>query len=227
MYKALLGCYLFVLTNATAFGQASYKAGTIPQLNVNVKVAENWKLNTKLEARQIFREKQPEAPLNQQLKYERTDLSWVLTKKISADNTIGGGYLARLEDGQFTHRLIQQFSSVKELEVFIIAHRVVLDETFSDGSPPEFRLRYRFGGETPLSGRQIDPKEFYGKVNNEYLGLWSDKEADLEIRASLALGYNATDDNKIELGLEYRVNGFSQVVRSQQIWLTIGWFLSI
>ncbi|TDE09237.1 DUF2490 domain-containing protein [Dyadobacter psychrotolerans] len=114
---------------------------------------------------------------------------------MSADNSRGGGYFARLEDGNFTHRLIQQFSNVKDLEVFINAHRIVLDETFSSGTPPEFRLRYRFGAETPLNGRQIDPREFYGKVNNEYLGLLARQEADLEIRASLARGYNVTDDN--------------------------------
>ena len=67
----------------------------------------------------------------------------------------------------------------------------------------------------------------YVKAQNEYLGIWSANTIDLEIRASLALGYNAADDNKVELGFEYRVNEFNQPSKAHQYWATISWFLSI
>lgn len=136
---------MFVVTGVSVFGQPSYKTGSIAQINVNVRIAENWKLNTKLEARQIFREKQPEAPLIQQVKYERTDLVGFLPKRFRLIIQEAGETWPSGKKAILPHRLIQQFSSVKDLEVFINAHRIVLDETFSSGTPPEFRLRYRFG----------------------------------------------------------------------------------
>ena len=227
MYKSFLAFLLYIIIPVTALSQANYRAGTLSQINVNVRVAETWKLNTKLETRQIFSSKKPEALASHRFDYERTDLNFILTKKVSADNTVGGGYLIRLEDERFTHRLIQQFNHVKNLEVLSVAHRIVADETFSADNSPEFRLRYRLGLEMPLNGQQIDPKEFYGKINNEYLGIFSNSDPDLEIRGLAAIGYNASDNNKIELGLEYRINEFNTQTKAQQFWLTIAWFVSI
>ena len=131
------------------------------------------------------------------------------------------------EDRKLAHRLILQFSSVRGYENVIVAHRFVIDETFRSDEPTEFRGRYRLGLEKALSGRVIDPKEFYAKFNNEYLAILADRTMDYEIRGSLALGYNAKDDNKIELGLEYRINEFNQDVNAQQYWVTVGLYLSI
>ncbi|RYY29263.1 MAG: DUF2490 domain-containing protein [Chitinophagaceae bacterium] len=220
--------FLFVsFCTVKLFSQQNYRAGTLTQANVNFSLPRDFKLNTKLEARQIFSKKEPSKKATNGLRYERTDLQLVLTKKVSADNSIGGGYLVRLEDGRFTHRLIQQFNSVRKLEVVTLAHRVVLDESFRSDDPVEIRLRYRLGLEKALNGRSIDPKEFYLKLNNEYLGIFSRENSDLEIRASGAIGYNARDNNKVELGLEYRINEFYTAAKAQQYWLTISWFMSI
>ncbi len=227
MYKIVFSALLVFVISFPGFSQSNYRAGTLSQINVNAKVAERWKLNTKLETRQIFSSREPGKITNNRVQYERTDLAFMLTKKISADNTLGGGYMVRLEEGRFMHRFSQQFSSVNMLDVLNIAHRVLADETFSPVDPAEFRLRYRLGMELPLNGQKIDPKEFYGKFNNEYLGIFSDSNPDLEIRGLLSLGYNAADDNKLEFGVEYRVNGFNEPVNAQQFWLTVAWFVSI
>jgi hypothetical protein len=227
MYRPFLFACVIMLLHLSGYSQKNYRAGTIPQSNINFPVAKKFKLNTKLESRQIFFEQEPGHDKSNNIRYERTDLSVILTRKISADNTIGGGYLVRLEDGKFSHRLIQQFNHVKSYETIRLAHRIVLDETFSSEDPTEIRLRYRLGLERALSGRKIDVREYYLKVNNEYLGIFSSGDPDLEIRASAAVGYNATDDNKVEVGFEYRVNEFNSAVKAQQFWLTIGWFLSV
>ena len=227
MYKYILPIYLLVFIPAAVFSQSVYRAGTLPQLNVNIKISDNLKLNNKLESRQIFSEREDEQPTSNQFRYERTDLTMILTRKLSAANTIGGGYLIRLEDKQFAHRFIQQFNNVTNKEYFRLAHRIVTDETFRKGSAAQVRLRYRLGLEKALNGVNIDPKEFYAKFNNEYLGIYEDKSADLEIRALLALGYNATDNNRVEVGFEYRVNEFNKPVQAQQYWMTIAWFISI
>lgn len=227
MYKFILPVFLLIFAPDAVFSQAVYRAGTLPQLNVNIKISDNLKLNNKLESRQIFSEKEEEQQTRNRFRYERADLTMVLTRKLSAANTVGGGYLIRLEDGRFIHRLIQQFNIVTNNEYARIAHRIVTDETFRRDSAVQVRLRYRIGIEKALNGINIDPKEFYAKLNNEYLGIYEDKSADLEIRALLALGYNATDNNKIELGFEYRVNEFNKSVQAQQYWLAISWFISI
>jgi hypothetical protein len=48
MYKLLLTGLLYGITHITGLCQTNYRAGTLSQINVNVKVAETWKLNTKL-----------------------------------------------------------------------------------------------------------------------------------------------------------------------------------
>ena len=42
-------------------------------------------------------------------------------------------------------------------------------QTFEDGEKPVFRTRYRFGSEFSLDGQEVDPKEWYLKINNEYI----------------------------------------------------------
>ncbi|HTE24206.1 DUF2490 domain-containing protein [Flavitalea sp.] len=227
MRRLIIFCLLFSIGMDSLFSQENYLAGTLTQVNINFSIPRDFKLNTKLESRQIFSEKETSKEASKKFRYERTDLHLVLTRKISADNSIGGGYLIRLEDGQFIHRFIQQFNSVRKFEILTLAHRVVLDETLRTDEPTEIRLRYRLGLEKALNGRTIDPKEFYAKFNNEYLGIWSSANTDLEIRASGAMGYNARDNSKIELGLEYRVNEFYTAAKAQQFWVTVAWYLSI
>ena len=225
--RNLLIASIIVLVPATALSQKNYLAGTLTQANVDFKVNKSWKMNAKFESRQIFSEREPGSAKSNKFRYERTDVALVLTRKLSADNTIGGGYLARLEEGKLAHRLIQQFNHVRKLDVLRLAHRVVGDQTFRSDEATEYRLRYRLSAELPFNGFQIDSKEFYGKASNEYLGIWSDQSPDFEIRASAAAGYNASDNNKIELGFEYRTNEFNKDINAQQFWVTIVWYLSI
>ncbi|GAB3021497.1 DUF2490 domain-containing protein [Spirosoma pulveris] len=219
----------FVLLFAAwpAFAQDRYVAGTLPQLNVNFSLPKKFRLNTKLESRQLVSERRPNESKKNQFRYERTDLALVLTKKASLNTTLGGGYLIRFEDHQLIHRLIQQANLVNDLALITVAHRVVVDETFRPDEPVEVRLRYRLSLEKALNGRQIDPNEMYVKFNNEYLGIWAPGRTDLEIRASFAMGYNAVKDNKVELGVEYRVNEFDKPRQAHQYWATVSWFINI
>lgn len=227
MGKGLFVVFMLLFVALPAYAQDRYVAGTLPQLNVNFSLPKKFRLNTKLESRQLFAERGPNESDNNRFRYERTDLALVLTKKASLNSTLGGGYLIRLEDNQLIHRLIQQANLVNDLSLITVAHRLVLDETFRPDEPVEVRLRYRLSLEKALNGRQIDPNEMYVKVNNEYLGIWAPGRTDLEIRGSFALGYNAVKDNKVELGFEYRVNEFDQSSQAHQYWATVSWFINI
>lgn len=227
MDKVFIIASVLIFGALPAFSQERYVAGTLPQVNVNFSLPKKFKLNTKLESRQLFAERELNEPGNNRFRYERTDLALVLTKKASLNSTLGGGYLIRLEDHQFVHRFIQQANLVNDLALITVAHRFVVDETFRQTEPLEVRARYRLSLEKALNGREIDAHEMYVKVNNEYLGIWSSNRTDLEIRGSLALGYNAINDTKIELGFEYRVNEFDQPRQAHQYWATVSWFITI
>jgi hypothetical protein len=227
MDKAFVIATIWMYSSLPAFCQERYVAGTLPQLNVNFSLSKKFKLNTKLESRQIFRERTVNESGKNQFRYERTDMALVLTRKMSLNSTLGGGYLIRLEDQQLTHRLMQQVNLVNDLALITVAHRFVLDETFRQAEPVEIRCRYRLSLEKALNGMQIDPNELYVKLNNEYLGIWTPDTTDFEIRGLLALGYNAVHNTKLELGMEYRVNEFNQPRQAHQYWATVSWFINM
>jgi hypothetical protein len=151
----------------------------------------------------------------------------VVTKRIAANTTVGGGYLLRAEDGEFENRTIQQISFSKKYSGFRMAHRVMTDQTFANNSKPELRLRYRISSEIPLEGQSLDVKEFYLKINNEYLNSWQGHEYDLEIRGVALLGYSVSSVNDLEIGIDYRLDSFIDGDPRNRIWLSINFFHSL
>src|SRR5690606_26582727 len=123
-----------------------------------------WKVNSKLEGRQIFF-KNPYPEGESEFEFERADLEIVATRSLNT-GSIGGGYLIRRQDGNFIHRAIQQYSITQKLTALRISHRLRTDQTFEKDEDVQFRLRYRISFEKPLNGQEIDPKEFYLKFNN-------------------------------------------------------------
>lgn len=201
--------------------QSSFQYGIIPSINIIKKFPKNWSANFKAESRQSI--------YNQKLKYDYllTDFSLVVTKRIAANTTVGGGYLLRAEDGEFENRTIQQISFSKKYSGFRMAHRVMTDQTFAKNSKPELRLRYRISSEIPLEGQSLDVKEFYLKINNEYLNSWQGHEYDLEIRGVALLGYSVSSVNDLEIGIDYRLDSFIDGDPRNRIWLSINFFHSL
>lgn len=108
-----------------------------------------------------------------------------------------------------------------------MAHRFSSDQTFNSENPRELRLRYRITAEIPLNGQSVDPGEFYLKLNNEYLNSWQDGEYDLEIRLVPLAGFEFTDNNKLEFGLDYRLSSFLDGSSRNSFWFNIGWYLKV
>lgn len=220
MQKTLvLSLLALLLSSALA---AQNRVGILPQINLNVSLPGDWRGNVKLESRQIFHESDEPG-----YRCERTDLAFMITRKTTAGPSWGAGYLVRLEDGAFIHRTTQQYSAVSRYTAFRLGHRLVADQTFRPEQPVEYRFRYRASSDFPLQGQSVDPGEFYLKVSNEYLGSFEGPDFDLEIRGLGALGLNLTDNNKLEFGLDYRVNAFLTSPARHNFWGYLGWFLSI
>ena len=224
LYLTLFISFLFV--NRTT-AQNTYQFGTLPSLNLTKKIKNDWSLNFRTESRQLIRTGEFNGDADKKFEYVLTDFSFIAAKKVGLNSRISGGYLIRFRDAEPVHRILQQYTIVQKMTGFRLAHRFASDQTFSSNESPEFRLRYRLTSEIPLNGQSVDPKELYIKTNNEFLNSLQNSEFDLEIRIVPLLGYDITDSNKIEIGLDYRVNSFLYNNARHTFWMSLNWFIEI
>lgn len=218
---------ILLLLFSTVYSQGVYNAGVLPQINLNISLPKDWRLNAKLESRQLFSEGQFEQNFKTAYRYDLTDIAFIASKKTGVNNSLGAGYMIRVRNNEVVHRFIQQYSIVKKYDLFRLGHRISTDQTIRNNNPVQVRLRYRIGVEKALNGKDIDLREFYFKLNNEYLFSVEGKETDLELRLIPALGYAFKDNNKFEFGIDYRLNEFISGVSRNQFWLYLGWFISM
>ena len=208
--------------------QDTYRVGYLPSLNINKKLSDQWRLNYKVEGRALFSQGRLEDPSPYQFEYVHTDLSVIGAHKVGLNNKVAVGYLLRARNGDNRHRFIQQFTIVKRYTAWRLARRIASDQTFGAGEDAIIRLRYRLSSDFALNGQTVDPHEFYLKVNHEYLVAFEGGDEDLEIRLIPYLGYLVNDHNKIELGLDYRLNRLLlEIPQRHTLWLALNWFVSI
>lgn len=224
-YIAAIFLLLSFIVNGSA--QSNYLLGILPSLNLNKGISSEWSLNLKTESRIRFLQGEYGENAISGIHLQLADIALTGSRKTGLNNAIAGGYLIRLRGSQAYHRFIQQFTLVKRLEAFRLAHRFSSDQTFNSDEPWELRLRYRITAEIPLNGQSVDPGEFYLKLNNEYLNSWQEGEPDLEIRLVPLAGFEYTDNNKLELGIDYRLSSFVDGNARSSFWINIGWFLKV
>ncbi|MBQ0732712.1 DUF2490 domain-containing protein [Aquimarina celericrescens] len=223
--RKVLVVFLFLVFGYSINAQSSFSTGILPRVRVSTKVTEKLKWVNGIESRQLFVDDIKDESLDYE--YVLTDISSLLALKIGAHGAINWGYLLRIEGEEIIHRAIQQFTIVQNYDLIRLGHRLVSDQTFSRNEAPEFRLRYRIAVEKPLSGSTIDPGEFYFKLSNEYLLKFQDSESDLETRILPFLGYEINKKNKIELGLDYRLDGLLKSGSENDLWLSMNWFYTM
>lgn len=218
---------IFLLPFSSVWSQGVYNVGVLPQINLNISFPNNWRLNAKAESRQLFSEGQFKQNFKTAYRYDLTDIALIASKKTGVNNSLGAGYMIRFRNNEVFHRFIQQYSIVRKYDLFRLGHRISTEQTIRNNNPVQFRLRYRIGVEKALNGKDVDPEEFYLKLNNEYLFSAESRETDLELRLMPALGYAFNDNNKFELGIDYRVNKIKSGNFRNQFWLYMGWFISM
>ena len=217
--------FIFFSTVSHGSAQNLYQLGTLPTINVNKKFDKDWALNFKWESRQSFRRGTFGKESTSGLEYILSDLSLIASKKVGLNNSLAAGYLVRILDDRVVHRTIQQFTIVDKYGRVRVAYRFAADQTFIPNAANEYRLRFRLGALFPLNGDTVDPKEFYFKLNHEYLNSLESDIYDLEIRALPLLGYEFTDNNKVEIGLDYRFNSFINPILVHRFWFSLNWYL--
>lgn len=218
---------VFLLLQNVVNAQSTYEIGALPSFNLNNKLKNNWSLNYKLESRQLFQRGEINGVSEKKYAYLLTDVSVVAAKKIGLNSKIAAGYLLRFEQDDIYHRLMQQYILVQKMAGFRLAHRFLIDQTFSEAEKMELRLRYRISTEIPLNGKSVDAGEFYIKLNNEYVNSFQASEYDLEIRVVPLIGYDIKENFKIETGMDYRVDSFINSISDQSYWLVLNFFVNI
>ena len=225
--RAISFIFLFVGITSFTFAQSRYRMGILPQLNFTKTLSKSWKLASKIEARQIISSGTFGQSNESTYTYERTDIAILASKKTDIGHSLSSGYMIRIRNQQLIHRLIQQYAIVSRFSNFRLGHRFSADQTFSSLDAPTFRFRYRITFDLPLNGQKPDAKESYFKINHEYLSILQAKELDLEIRLIPAYGYLISDQNKIEAGIDYRLDGIFNRRPRQNYWLYLAWYRSL
>lgn len=213
---------LVLLTVMSLTASAQNQFGILPVINTTIRLKDDWKINSKLEGRQLLKQHPFPSDKNDRV-FERLDLEVVANKALNSSNDVGLGYLIRRQEGEFIHRFIQQYAHTDKLYSSRLSHRFRTDQTFQKEEDVQFRLRYRASWEKPLSGLQVDSREFYLKLNNEYLGILQSSKTNLEIRGLASLGYTLGEDNRIETGADYRMEEIFTELR-HKLFLNIGFY---
>jgi hypothetical protein len=216
-----------LLLSNSGKGQQVYRIGVLPVISLNKSIKDIWSLNLKLESRQAFVRGEFGSDANAEYNYNLTDIALMGTRKIGFNNSLAMGYKARITADYYFHELRQQFTVVRKYTALRMAYRFAANQIFSEDTKPEFVLRYRMTFAIPLSGQSIDPREFYLKINNEYLNSFAGEIFDFEIRVVPLTGYSFNDSNKIEFGLDYRVSSIFDSYLAHSFWLNLNWYFSL
>ncbi|TCK79544.1 DUF2490 domain-containing protein [Albibacterium bauzanense] len=210
---ALLSVFLCIIITASA----QNKFGVLPQINTKIKISDGWAASSKLEAKQIFFQN-PYPDGESEIEFERIDFESVFTRTKGPLSGFGVGYLLRYNGDYFIHRFIQQYAFSKKLTNLQISHRIRTDQTLEEDKATRYRLRYRIGLKKPIG----NSNDFFLEFNNEYLGTLQSKKGNLEIRAAAAVGYNISEKDQFEVGLDYRAEQL--ITKTEhELWLSIGW----
>jgi len=203
--------------------QVNYLIGYLPAVNLSTKLSDVGSLNFNVQQRNSLINSD-ENKLNH--KYVLSDLTVMYGYKIGLFAKASVGGLIRYRNNQFITRTIQQFVSVKQLEKLKLVNRFRLDQTYLP-TIIEHRLRYRVGVQIPLNGTEVDNRELYLKINNEYLNSFSEQKYDLEARLISSLGFVMSSKNKLEVGFDYRLDNLIAQPINHTLWVTFSLYVNL
>jgi hypothetical protein len=195
--------------------QSAYTKGALNGMRMGWKWSEKSTLVAGFESR---------IHLKEQIQYIRSEISLASSHRLSKGHQYSLGYLWIFGEDLQLHRTFHQISFNRRKSSYIASHRVLLDGTFGPKVLPRFRVRYRWTIVQPITGQQLNDREFYLKVNHEVIQDFKEATYDLELRWVPLLGFQWTKNNKIEGGLDYRINSWvngsqaKQLFRSSLTW---------
>ena len=203
----------------------SFTSGLLPDIVLSYKLNENYGVIHKLESRlPVYDSESNSFEVN----FERLDFQSFLERRIGLFSKAAMGYQFRInntEDNE--HRFIQQFTWSDNFKRFRLGHRLRADQTLTESNAPEFRLRYRAKIQLPLQGNELDPGEYYLSLADEVLSVFQSSDWGLDNRVVVRLGLYINDKNKVETGLDWRMEGFSTDNTEHSLWFALSWYKTL
>ncbi len=223
--RSLLLVIILLFLSAPRVRAQSFQAGISPEVAISYRWTDRLKQTVKIESMHEFFHTEPSM---WNYSYDQTDLQVFLEGRLNPFIRIAGGYQFRLEgEGENSHRTIQQVAFLRKGTGFRLGHRLRTDQTFYPSETLEWRLRYRLSAEISLEGQSLDAGEFYLLLSGEPIFSWQNSVSDLETRLKTSLGYLINNSNKVEAGLDYRLDRWLENSVRQRLWVKVGWFYSI
>ena len=218
----------YLLMTKAAAQSDRYTAGLLANANFNFSLPQNWSANLQVETRQLCLRGRFGEPAAFDYFHERLLGALVVSRKIAERKSLGVGYmLQHIQGGSgfvFAHRVSGQYVYSRILSNYRYAHRLILEANFRPQQANNYRLRYRFALELPLSGATVDVHEYYIRTMSELFFTLPTPNADGEVRISFFIGHRITKTQKLELGLDYRISRLAQAERQHQFWLHVAYF---
>ena len=215
---------MVLLCYSTVWSQTRHQSGILPSISLTKKINKTSRFNLKVETRQSFYDKTKVMKADWSHANILTDITSVYSHKVGYNNSLAGGYMTRFIDGSLGHRTIQRLTIIQKLDGYRLSHRIATDQSWMPDEAIALRLRYRLATELPLQGSSLDHNEYYLKANTEGLAQLQEREAAYEFRIVPALGYQFTDNNKLETGVDLRYSNLFNTEIIGRYWLSIAWF---
>lgn len=207
--------------------QQTVSSGFFPEAQLSHKI-KSVQLTAKIESQHGMVDAGKELPTEYGYYHDRTDFQGFVGSSFNPFVKWDVGYQYRWDgDGNHNHRAIQQIAWVQKKVGYRLAHRVRADQTYASGEVPLYRIRYRLSLELPLSGTQIDPGEFYLVLSDEPIYGYQNGTSTLENRLVGSLGHYFSKNQKVEAGIDHRIDRFLKGGSRQRFWLKVGWYVSI
>ena len=214
MIRGLLTIFILFVSLSLS-GQSSFESGFLPKVILSKKYNNHIKWIHSIESRtDVFSD-------SFKIQHHLIDLSSILSVKTDLYQVFNIGYILRIRSNTVIHRTFQHYNIINEFESSQLAHRFAFEQFFEPHIPVYFRGRYRLHYQKPLNGDRIDNREFYFKLGNEYL--WDFRSNELEIRLTPYFGYQVSQKDRIEFGLDYR----TLKLNDNNLWFRTTWYISI
>lgn len=218
---------VFLAFYAGAYAQSSSSLGWLPKMTLSHRWADNaWRLTGQVESMQRLWNQPVNEAFRANYDYIRTDVTLVLSYRLNPGLNLALGQMTRFTEGEVVYRTLQQASFARRGTSARLGHRLRMDQTFRPDRDAEYRLRYRFTAELPIKGQNLNDNEWYFKPGVEQLLSLQGGEFGLEQRFLASFGYYFNSGNKLELGLDYRLDDFTDGPGRHRIWQTLTYYLN-
>jgi hypothetical protein len=217
-------CFLSLFSNAQ---NTAVYAGLFPEMGLNIPLTERFKYTAKIESQHVLFT--DDATNQNELSYfhNQTDLQSFVEFKVTSRIKMAVGYQYRLEDGENSHRSIQQLTWLNQFRIFRLGSRLRADQKFSPSISPEYRLRYRASSDIPLQGEKLDDGEKYFLLSNEVIFALQGGESSIENRIVVGIGHFFSRTEKLELSIDYRTDPYFSNVNRHRIWCKISFYWNL